>query len=576
MDPDTRLRPGAAPSRHRIPSGTVGYGRPPTISSAPSPSGGGVGDGRSVLRPGTSSSNSNILPTTPPSTESTRRQSPYRQHDAHAAAPADGPDRQQQHKNADGSDPKRPRACEACRGLKVRCEPDEDAHDDQAPCKRCRKANRRCFTTAPSRKRARKTDSRVSELEKKIDALSASLHARAAAGQGPSIGSGAAGTVSAGESPDGGEGETGTLAASKRTKLSSFVDGSSDLPNYSQGNMGPTRSFERGSVAPTPPGRDHLSAFPALGARTATNRKASDRQSNVEEETNGSPKPAPLPSLWGRPDEGDIVDRNIISMDLAADLFVRYTEHLAPHLPMVVFPATMTAAELRRSKPMLFLAVMCAAIWDSHTLQVTLQREVMTVFAEKVFLSGEKTLELVQALLVTVCWYWPVENQEELKFYQLVHIAGVVAIDIGLGKKAAPRRAGHCFQVGMGNPLFRRSGVSDPATIECRRTWLGCYFLACNTSISLRRPCLIRWTSFMAESLDILMSSPDAAPTDKYFCHLVQQHRLGEDIGGQFCLDDPSNMVDINDARTQYSLKGLERNLEKISKDVPEDLRRRE
>jgi RalA-binding protein 1 len=225
---------------------------------------------------------------------------------------------------------------------------------------------------------------------------------------------------------------------------------------------------------------------------------------------------------------------------------------------------------------MLFLAVMCAAISDSHTLQVTLQREIMTVFAEKVFLSGEKTLELVQALLVTVSWYWPVENQEELKFYQLIHIAGVVAIDIGLGRKASPRRAGSCLRVGQGNTPFRRSGVSDPATIECRRTWLGCYFLACNTSISLHRPSLIRWTSFMTESLDILESSLDAAPTDKYFCHLVQQHRLGEDIGGQFSLDDPSNMVDINDARTQYSLKALERDLEKIHKDVPEDLKRRE
>jgi hypothetical protein len=69
----------------------------------------------------------------------------------------------------------RSRACEACRSLKVRCEPDPDNPD--APCKRCAKAGRQCIVTVPNRKRQKKTDSRVAELEKKIDALTASLHA---------------------------------------------------------------------------------------------------------------------------------------------------------------------------------------------------------------------------------------------------------------------------------------------------------------------------------------------------------------------------------------------------------------
>lgn len=73
------------------------------------------------------------------------------------------------------ADLKRPRACDACRQLKVRCEPDEK--HPSGSCKRCAKANRRCVVTPPTRKRQKKTDSRVSELEKKIDALTASLQA---------------------------------------------------------------------------------------------------------------------------------------------------------------------------------------------------------------------------------------------------------------------------------------------------------------------------------------------------------------------------------------------------------------
>jgi len=79
--------------------------------------------------------------------------------------------------NPDPNDPKRSRACEACRGLKVRC--DQDQNFPEQPCKRCAKAKRQCVITAPSRKRQKKSDTRVAELEKKIDALTASLHAQA-------------------------------------------------------------------------------------------------------------------------------------------------------------------------------------------------------------------------------------------------------------------------------------------------------------------------------------------------------------------------------------------------------------
>jgi hypothetical protein len=92
-------------------------------------------------------------------------------------------------------DIKRPRACDSCRGLKVRC--DQDRPD--ISCKRCAKAGRPwcvylqpilspysreltmvSITTPPTRKRQKKADSRVAELERKIDALTATLHSQKA------------------------------------------------------------------------------------------------------------------------------------------------------------------------------------------------------------------------------------------------------------------------------------------------------------------------------------------------------------------------------------------------------------
>jgi hypothetical protein len=88
--------------------------------------------------------------------------------------PHSGPGQYTPEAGAD-SNTARSRACEACRSLKVRCEP--DPVNPEGTCKRCGKAGRQCVVTVPNRKRQKKTDSRVAELEKKIDALQASLHA---------------------------------------------------------------------------------------------------------------------------------------------------------------------------------------------------------------------------------------------------------------------------------------------------------------------------------------------------------------------------------------------------------------
>lgn len=295
-------------------------------------------------------------------------------------------------------------------------------------------------------------------------------------------------------------------------------------------------------------------------------RKATDRDS-VSEDPKASMTPSASWSGFSRPTEGDIVDRGLITMEQAAGLFNKYKEHMVRHLPAVVFPHSATVMELRKTKPTLFLAIMAAATGENHSLQRVLQKELMQLFAEKVIVTGEKNLELVQAIHVAVIWYWPPEHFEELKFYQLIHIAAVMAIDIGLGRKNTSKR---------GPPPFRRNPPPDSSSIECRRTWLTCFFLALNTSMSLHRPNLIRWTPFMTESLEILESSPDAAPTDKYFSHLVWTHRLAEEVGEQFSLDDPSTLVNITDARTQYALRALERDLDKYIASVSKNMMQRE
>ena len=483
------------------------------------------------------------------------------------------------HPDGDANDPKKARACEACRGLKVRCEP--DPADEAGPCKRCRKAGRNCVVTAPTRKRQKKTDSRVAELEKKIDLLTASLQSRAGgagvgAGPGHGLGQGHAYGLGNGLRQGQGQGGFSPDQASSASPTGTARPASDDPSGYGMvwGN-GATRHWSTTAAGGGQRRTDSPSA-PVVGAGAATEpsqpppllvvagqkRKASDRRDTLDDERRKSASATPSASAF-RSQDGDVVERGIISMDAAADLFRRYNEHMVQHFPAVIFPPSVTVAELRRTRPVLFLAITASASGENHAVQRVLQKELMQVIADKVLMAGEKNLELVQAILVASIWYWPPEHFEELKYYQLVHIAAVMALDIGLGRKTQLRRQNHQSVSWREHPFTRRM-APDPTTLESRRTWLTCHFLATNAAMSLHRPILFRWSPFMTESVDILETSPDAAPTDLYFCQLVRTHCLAEEVLSQFSVDDPSSNLNITDPRTQYSLRSWERDMDKI------------
>lgn len=435
----------------------------------------------------------------------------------------------------DPNDPKRPRACEACRGLKVKCEPEPT--DPDGPCKRCKKANRACIITQPTRKRQKKTDSRVAELEKKIDALTASLQA-----------------TRGGPIPQ--------------------PASASDQTNFGSSHQQHVTNLPREWPQPQPPSREpppqyspeQSSNVPFLPpmVMAGQKRKHTETRESSAEELKVWPAPPPNRTEYTT----DIIDRGIMTMQQANECFTRYTDHMTKHLPAVVFPAGTTAAEVRKNKPILFLAVMSAASSEIPQIQRQLVKELVQIFADKIVVYGEKSLELVQALQICVIWYHPPEHFEELKFYQLVHMGAVMAIDIGLGRKKSSSKQKMIPYTWKDHPL-RKHPLPEPTTIESRRAWLACYFLASNVAMALHRPNLIRWAPFMTECMDILESSPEAAPTDKYLCHLVWTHRLAEEVGIQFSMDDPNIFVNIAEPKVQYALRGFERDLERYSESIP-------
>ena len=195
----------------------------------------------------------------------------------------------------------------------------------------------------------------------------------------------------------------------------------------------------------------------------------------------------------------DIIDRGLLSMTSAKRLFNTYVDEMVQNFPAVVFPEGYRTEELRRMKPSLFLAVMAASAGKSDPqLSKILNTEVLKAYATRIVINSEKSLELVQSMIVTTVWYDPPDPAGQLKFYEYIHQAATMALDIGLGTKS---------EISKGQPSSVRRGIEghmenipstenrnvisrspskglDITDVENRRTFLACYVM-CSGYVSL-------------------------------------------------------------------------------------------
>ncbi|KAJ5109649.1 Transcription factor [Penicillium argentinense] len=406
--------------------------------------------------------------------------------------------------SAEPDDLKRPRACEPCRQLKVRCDPDP-THPDGS-CKRCAKAGRTCITTAPTRKRQKKTDSRVTELERKIDFLTATLQAsHSNAFMGPP------GNTHSREEP-----------ASSRRWLRDDTN-----PNENKRTHDGYLASQYGR--PNSPSAERISK-PAdskhwrgpFGGEVAPPREVGNQFV-------------------------DVIDRGLVDVQSANAAFERYATRMAPEMPFVMLPA---------------------GNGYGRYLHLTLLNEIYQMIADRMVVKGEKCLELVQALMVCSIWYVPPDNFEELKFYQLVHFAVILCMDIGLNRRSSSELKPFA--------KIRETLIKKPAGDlngpEARRTWLGCYYMSVQVSTALRRTQLLRWSPYMDECIEVLQTHPDALPTDRKAVWWAKLGFIMEDSSVQLLTEDSESIASFSDSKVRYTIRGFSNQLAQWRREIPDDV----
>lgn len=187
-----------------------------------------------------------------------------------------------------------------------------------------------------------------------------------------------------------------------------------------------------------------------------------------------------------------------------------------------------------------------------------LTREMMRVLGDQVISKGQRSLELVQALLITAFWNKPTRT-EQASCYQIVQLAVDMAVDLGI--------AGPLWQP---SPAAYFARLEDVTSLEARRTWLACYVALSTSSMDMRRPNTVPCNNHHEECLLCLEQAGEAS--DILLCQIVRITHLMQDISRQLHLFHLATWVDGNDYNTHLTIGSLKIRVDVWAAQIPHSL----
>ncbi|KAJ5621695.1 hypothetical protein N7528_006478 [Penicillium herquei] len=272
----------------------------------------------------------------------------------------------------------------------------------------------------------------------------------------------------------------------------------------------------------------------------ASEKSAKDLQSN----TSHSPEPSPAmhdnqPATRLSDQEGDA-------------LLGIFRTRMVPLFPFIVVPPHITAAELRREKPFLYLNITMIACQDAPR-QRAIVKTIKQYVSDNIVAYGEHSLDILQGLLAHVAWFISVPRlpeghpaempgswQENIDLGPRAHIQISAQMDVflqlAIGQLISLNlNQGIAALKNLDRPLsYVRATDFQPnqipaRTLEERRAYLGCYYLSVMLTTCMRDMEPVRFTKYTHECCQEL-GQVNEAPTDSYLVQLVRVMHLANRI----------------------------------------------
>ncbi|KAK6515308.1 hypothetical protein TWF506_007653 [Arthrobotrys conoides] len=210
---------------------------------------------------------------------------------------------------------------------------------------------------------------------------------------------------------------------------------------------------------------------------------------------------------------GDIIDQGVIDISTASNLLNYWIENIRPIFPIIQFSADQDVHSIRRDTPVLFLTILTisSASIDPTFLDRLLPR-LNNLFAQEVFVLGNRSIDLLQALILFSQYHIQPPEAKTFPLTQHVYNAMAMASDLMLEEKV-------------------KATASKPngSTLEACRLLLGIYFAASASSTLLRRSQFNLFQPTYQKYAKILMGTDKPNLDDLWLCKLVELQQISED-----------------------------------------------
>ncbi|KAF7197572.1 hypothetical protein HII31_01075 [Pseudocercospora fuligena] len=227
--------------------------------------------------------------------------------------------------------------------------------------------------------------------------------------------------------------------------------------------------------------------------------------------------------------------------------------------------ADMDLVKLRKT-PLLLLSIL--AFPNTGVLASDLQHDMaeraISDFQAKMIAAGERNLELVQSLLISVFWFRARPGFKHATIMQLIYLAVGMAADLGIGGPQASYDPGVAFDK-----------MEDADSVEARRIWLSCFIASSGMTTILRRPDSNPWTFYHNDSLNAIRNY-SSKPEDRLFCQIVHAEEICQRITTRLELADFTRFWDLSDPSVEVIFSQLRLSIDDWAVKIPQDLRRPE
>ncbi|MCJ1389948.1 hypothetical protein MMC18_002806 [Xylographa bjoerkii] len=227
-------------------------------------------------------------------------------------------------------------------------------------------------------------------------------------------------------------------------------------------------------------------------------------------------------------------------------LLTSFRSNIAGQFPFVVIPVTLNAFELGQDKPFLLKVILMVAAFHDEHVQTTRVNEIMEHLSLHVLMRSEKSLDLLQGLLVLIAWY-----QSHIgiarRLTVIMQLARSLVVDLGLNKEAITKA--RFVQSYAGILAFSQDiPPQDLPTLEERRAFLGLTYLNSACVVILKGSdgtdqadywsSIALYIDFMddcpfpcyAEACMNVLEESAQYPSDEYLIQLVRLQHIAEEI----------------------------------------------